>query len=431
MKALFKKIKQNRFILNVFTLISGTALSQGIMIGSSPILTRIFSPNEFGIYATYIAIITTISVISSLKYELAIMIPKEDEDANALLFISSILVMITSIVVFIIVLFFKNQLINLFPKITSIIWLIPFGILLCGLVQVFNAWVTRNEYFKNLSVSKVILSGGSVISQITLKTTRLLSNGLIVGNIIGNLSALFTLVIYSIKKRTIRIKNISRNDMLRNIKKFDNFPKYQSLSVLLNSLSQNLPILMLSFLYSPEIAGFYALTRRVLETPSRFIGQSIRQVYFQQASKIFSLGKSIKSIFKKTTLNLLFLSVIPFAVLAIISRKLFGFVFGQEWITAGIFAQILMMFTFVAFVNAPAVMSIQILGLQKFSLIYEILLTISRFLSIYISYKIFNNVLITIGFYSMIGFLFNAFLILFTAHKIGKVNYQTAWSRNE
>ena len=300
-----------------------------------------------------------------------------------------------------------------------------------GLLQVFNAWITRNEYFKNLSTSKVVLSGGSVLSQISIKITNLSANGFILGSIIGTSSALLTVGIYSIKKHTIRLKNISKSIIFKNIKKYDNFPKYQSFSVLLNSLSQNLPIILFSLFYSPEIAGFYALTRRVLETPSRFIGQSVRQVYFQKASRIFSDRKSIKSIFSKTTLHLIYISIVPFIVVTIFSRKIFGFVFGQEWIIAGIFAQILMIFTFVSFINAPAVMSMQILGLQKFSLGYEILLTLSRFFSIYLSYVIFNNIYITVGFYSLVGFVFNTFLIIFISNKVGKSNLRSTWGNDD
>ena len=428
LKRLNYKVRRNKFILNVLTLASGTALSQGIMIGSSPLVTRIFSPKEFGIFATYLAIITTISVISSFKYELAIMIPKEEDDATALLVISTLFVFLTSLFVFIAILIFKNRLISLSTKMTSIIWFIPLGVLITGLLQVFNAWITRKEYYKNLSTSKVVLSGGSVIGQISIKISELSSNGLILGSIIGNISALMTVGIFAIKKHTIRLSNISKHIIFKNIKKYDNFPKYQSFSVLLNSLSQNLPIILLSFFYSPEIAGLYALTRRVLETPSRFIGQSVRQVYFQKASRIFSDGRNIKSVFTKTTLHLIYISIIPFILLTIFSRQLFGFVFGQEWIAAGIFAQILIIFTFVAFINAPAVMSMQILGLQKYSLGYEILLTIFRFLSIYLSYLFFNNVYITVGFYSLVGFLFNTFLILFVHSKVGKVSYKSAWS---
>ena len=63
---------------------SGTAISQGILIAATPILTRIFSPENFGIFALYLSIVGTISLVSSWKYELAIVLPDKDDDAKAL-----------------------------------------------------------------------------------------------------------------------------------------------------------------------------------------------------------------------------------------------------------------------------------------------------------------------------------------------------------
>jgi len=72
---------KSEFSRNVLTLMTGTTIAQAIPIAISPILTRIYTPEDFGVFALFIAIVGFFSVIASARYEQAILIPKKDEDA--------------------------------------------------------------------------------------------------------------------------------------------------------------------------------------------------------------------------------------------------------------------------------------------------------------------------------------------------------------
>lgn len=417
-----KKSDSNKsFIFNVLTLVSGTALSQGITLAMMPVLTRIYSPEQFGIYSLYLAIVSTISVVSSWKYELAIMLPKKEEDAQALLFLSSIITIFTSTLVFIILMLFKNPILNTNNQIGTFLWLVPVGVLFTGLFQVFSAWNTRQRFYKNVSGSKVVQSSTTTISQFSLKYISNSGLGLIIGSIIGFILSLLTLLIQSFRKNSIHVKSFSKKRIAKNFTKYKNFPKYQSWSVLINSLSQHLPVILLTLFYSPAIAGFYGLTHRALNTPARLIGGSVRQVFYERASKIYSEGKNIKKIFEKATLSLVKVTLIPYILLGIFSKFIFTFLFGSEWLISGIYAQYVIFFIFTITINPPSVMSIQILGMQKFHLKYEVLLAISRFTSIYIGFYFFNNHIVSIGLFAVIGMIFNIFLIIYVYGKIKNI----------
>ncbi len=411
---------KNNFLINVITLVSGSAISQGILLTATPFLTRLYTPEEFGILALYLAIVGIISVVASWKYELAIMLPKEESDAQALLFLSVIIAFITSIFIFIIIFIFKDFIINQTANFNLFIWLVPVGVLVTGLLQVFTAWCTRKEYYNTVSSSKVVQSGTTIIGQFSLKFTNSISPGLIWGNLIGTIASLFILIVLSVKKQAIQLKNVHKKQIMNNMVKYSNFPKFQSFSVLINSLSQNLPVILLTFYYQPEIAGFYSLTYRALNTPVRLIGGSVRQVYYQKASKIYSYNQSIKAIFLKSTLSLAKVSIIPYIILVVFAPTVFTIVFGDEWLISGIYAQLLIIFIFLLTINPPAVASIQILGLQKLNLVYEIFLAICRFIAIYIGFVVFNNHFISIGLFSLMGVLFNVLLIIFIYLKINK-----------
>ena len=156
----------------------------------------------------------------------------------------------------------------------------------------------------------------------------------------------------------------------------------------------------MTLFYSPAIAGFYGLTHRALNTPARLIGGSVRQVFYERASRIYSEGKNIKIIFEKATLSLVKVTLIPYILLGIFAKYIFTFLFGSEWLISGIYAQYVILFIFTITINPPSVMSIQILGMQKFHLKYEVFLAISRFISIYIGFYFFNNHIISIGLFA-------------------------------
>lgn len=413
--------KQNNFLLNVITLVSGSAISQGILLTATPFLTRLYTPEEFGVFALYIAVVGIIAVVASWKFELAIMLPKKEADAHALLFLSVIITFITSILIFVLIFIFNDLITHYTTNFAIFMWLVPLGVLVTGLLQVFTAWSTRKEYFKPVSSARIVQSTSTSIGQICFKFTNIFSIGLIWGNLFGTLFSLLVLIFYTIKKHTIQLKLISRERIISNMKQYKDFPKYQSFSVLINSFSQHLPVILLTYFYQFEIAGFYMLTHRALNTPARLIGGSVRQVYYQRASKLFSENKSIKQLLKKTTIGLAKVSIIPYLILGILGRIIFTFIFGSEWFTSGIYAQILIIFIFILTINPPAVMTIQVLGMQKFHLKYEILLLIFRFLSIYIGYQFFNNHFISIGLFSFVGIAFNIFLIIFVFKKVQNI----------
>ena len=374
---LFENIKNNSYLRNIVTLMSGTALSQGILIAATPILSRLFTPENFGILAIYVAIVGIVSLVSSWKYELAIILPEDDQDAEALVFLSIIITIITTILTFILITLFRKHLIKMTNNVELFIWLVPIGILISGLLQIYTSWGTRKEQYKFVANTKIAQSVSTVLSQLSLGFFKTSSISLIIGNVIGIFSSLIYLLVTTSKKHFIHLNKISKRHVYKNFKDYQNFPKFQSTSVLVNSISQHLPIFLLTLFYSAEMAGFYSLTHRALTTPVRLIGNSVRQVYYQRASRMFGEKKNIKNIFINSTFGLAKITIIPFILIGIFARPLFVFVFGSEWLVSGIYAQLIILYIFALTINPPSVMTLQILGKQRLSMFYVSLLRFS------------------------------------------------------
>lgn len=416
---MINKLKKNSFLLNIITLISGSAISQGILFAATPFLTRLYTPEEFGYFSLYAAIVAVLTSVASWKYELAIMLPKEEKDAQAVLFLSILATIITSAFVFILIVIFKPLIVtHITDEVATFIWIVPLGVLFSGLYQVFISFSSRKKYFRSVSVSRISQSGGAVTVQGTSRGFDLFPQGLVWGKLAGDLLALLALLLVHIKNKTIHLKSVTKKDILLNANTYKDFPKYQSLAQFLASLSQNIPFFLLTTLYNPEIAGYYMLTSRILFVPTALIGRSTKEVFYQKASEMYAKGRSIKDLYLKTTLGLAKLGIVPFIIVGIFAQQLFTYFLGSEWLVSGIFAQLIIAWTFLGFINPPSTMTVYILGLQRFSLKYMSLLILFRILSIYLTFLIFNNEYLTIGAYAAVGFIFNLFYISYCYLKV-------------
>jgi len=143
------------------------------------------------------------------------------------------------------------------------------------------------------------------------------------------------------------------------------------------------------------------------------VGQSVGQVFFQKASRLFHSKKNFYKFVKATYLRLFKIAIVPYAIMLIVAPFIFKVLFGTEWSVAGKYTQVLIPWLFVMFLNSPLSSIVTILDKQKQMLVYDLSLLSCRFLSLYFGYKFFHNVFYSLTFYSLTGLLFNIFLIFY------------------
>ena len=194
---MLEKFQKSEFTRNVFTLTSGTAIAQAIPVVLSPVLSRLYSPEDFGILALFMSVAAVLSVIATGRYELAIMIPENKKDAYNVLAISLLISFVTGILSLILVLLLRKSAVVFFdePNIGPWFFLIPVVVLFAGIYQSFNYWSTRQKTFKLNAVSRVSQSTTNVITSLGLGIAKAGPAGLIAGYIIGQVFAGLILVV--------------------------------------------------------------------------------------------------------------------------------------------------------------------------------------------------------------------------------------------
>ena len=408
---------------SVLALVGGTTIAQALNFLFSPIQTRLFSPEVFGELAVFTSITSIIGTIICLGYDQGIPLPKEDDEGYAILKVSWLFALIISLLSMFLLFVFGNKIYyNFGASNLSYYWFyVPLLLLTQGFIQSTNYWLIRNKKFKIISYNKVIPTLFVNILSIFLGFIGFLNLGarlfaILIGNII-NVAILLFSIIDDIKKSW---EKISRRNI---IFKYKNFLLYDIWSNLINTLSWMIIPVLLNMYFDSYVAGQYSIGLKIIQLPISIIGASFGQVFFKNASEKYHNNELYS--YTKKYIKKLFLYTFPFGlILLFFGRELFVFVFGEKWINAGLYVQILSPWAVFWFVSSPISIIYIIVQKQYISLITSCLNLLFRFLAIYIAF-LFKNDLLAMLLLSISGIIVSG-LSIFLSVKYSKYIYVKA-----
>jgi O-antigen/teichoic acid export membrane protein len=406
---MLNKLKpKSEFSRNVLTLMTGTTIAQAIPIAISPILTRIYTPEDFGLFALYTSIASILGVVATGRYELAIMFPKKDENAANIVILSIIISFFISLILLIFIFIFNAQITNILGNQDISLWLyfIPITVVLTGIYQSFNYWSNRKKQYKRLSISRVIQSSTVATTNLGMGFGGFGATGLLFGTIAGQSIATIILAKMVITEDIEIFKKVKKLKYFALAKRYVKFPKYEIWSAFFNTASSHSPIILLGVFFNSTVVGFYSLSYRILNLPMSFISSSISQVFLQESAKIKKDREKLHNLTKSTFKKLFYLGLFPMVFLGVFGDIVFSFIFGEEWKVAGQYAQVLSIWLFFVFLISPLSTLLITLEKQKESFYFNISILISRVLALYLGYYIFNNAFETIVLFTFVGVVF-------------------------
>lgn len=416
-------ISKKPFVKNVIIMASGTAAAQIIIMALSPVITRLYGPEAFGLLGVFTAVIAISSPIAALTYPIAIVLPKSDYHAKKIIQLSLYTSIIIALLVTIILLFFNQTIVQIFniESISSYLYFIPLVILFSGFLQVSENWLIRKKQFKvtaKVNVLQTIILQGSIV---VIGFFYPIASILIIMTVFGQLLKAMMMILLINNSKTelksnkeINVEPISFKGIA---KKYKDFPLYRAPEVSINAISTGLPIIMLSSFFGPTAAGFYSLSRSVLSAPSTLIGKSVGDVFYPRISEAANNGENLTKLIKKATLALAIVGIVPYGIVIIFGPWLFGFVFGAEWTQAGEYSRWLALWLFFAFMNRPSVKALPVLSAQGFHLSFTIFMLVTRTIVLALGFYLFSSDLVAIVFFGITGAILNILLILFTLKK--------------
>ena len=390
---------------SVLTLIGGTTIAQALNFIFSPITTRLFSPEVFGDLSVFTSITGIIGIIICLRYELAIVLPQDDDEGFSLLKLCLIFATIISILAGIIFLFAGNAIYVSFgaPNLVQYWYYVPISLFLTGIIQACNYWLTRTRQF-------VVLSWNKVIPVIVVNVVSI-GLGLLGNRALGaRLFAIFlsnianiAVLAKAVAPEFISKKHETHSNYRQLIRQYENFLIYDIWGALLNNLSWMIVPILMNAYYGSNAAGQYSIGMRVIQIPASLIGTSISQVFLKNASER-RYSKTLYNYCIETTKKLFKYTAPIVIILFFLGKPIFHFVFGDKWDIAGLYSQILAPWAMLWFCASPMHSVFTITQRQNIYLFFSIINLATRFLSLYLG-KMLNSDIWGIAFFSISGFI--------------------------
>lgn len=347
-----KRLTNNsEFGRNVLTLITGTTLAQAITLAVSPLLTRIYSPENFGIFALFLAVTSVMSVVATGRYEQVVMLPQRDEDAVQVVALSVMVASLFSLCLFVPIALSGQQIAGLLknPKLDVWLYLIPFSVFLMGVYNTAINWLNRRKQFKTIGTNRVIQSSLIAAGQLLLSFSGGAA-GLMAG-FVGGWLAVTALAARAFDHGSYRF---SLDSIAAQARRYKDYPLYSAPGALLDCASVQVPVFMLAFGFEPAIAGYFSLATRAISAPLSIISSSVGQVYFQKVSVlIYEEPKRIRTEIFLTAKKLALISLCIFLPLFFMGSDIFGYLFGAKWHRAGEYVEIIAPALMVRFVVSP------------------------------------------------------------------------------
>lgn len=361
------------FVTGVAALAGGAGLGQGLAVLAAPILTRLYTPDDLGILAAYAALVNILVVLSALRYEQAIPLAENDDQAAHILALALGITVVTTAIIGLAAAALKDSFAAWarIPAAGDYVWLLPVGVFATGVYQTLSYWALRQGAFTVIGRTKFRQGAGMVISQMGLGLLQAGPTGLLLGHIVGQSSGIATLT--HLLESPRRLAAGLRWDTLRRMAvRYRRFPLFSSWSGVLNSIGFNLPTLLLAALYGADVAGLFMLAQRVIGTPLRLISVSVGQVFYSRAAQLNHQDpQALAPFFLKTATSLLLIGVGPIILFMAAGPPLFGLIFGPAWQDAGQIMRVLAPMLLAEFVVSPVSQIVFVLQRQDLQLVWD------------------------------------------------------------
>lgn len=387
---------KSTYVKNTALLTSGVVIAHVVPLIAYPLLSRLYSPEDFGLLSILTSITAILSIIATFHYDSAILITKSKRLAAELIISIQYLAIPFLILSGIIATLFSDQISIVFnaPQIKYWFWICPICAYCLVLFNCYNEWCVKFAFFRDLSLNKII--NGSAIPFGKIIFAFIKPFGLFIGELFGHLITGASCLIRVFRKERKYFDRPSKRHMAYLLKRYADCPKYVLPARLLNKTGLEIPIFLISAYYSVEELGYYTMASTLLVLPSKVIGKAITDTFRQKANMLIERDGNCRLFYCKVFLSLLFISVSFFSVLYIIAPECFRIILGEKWITSGYYCRILCFAMAVGLITDFGGALYYIREKMKLLLFWQILYFLTTTCSVLIGVFIFNNMVLTL-----------------------------------
>lgn len=366
-------------IRNFAKLLSANVVAQVIGLLVYPILTRIYSPEDFGLLNLFLSIGGILIILSTCEYYYAIVLPKKEKDAISVFHVGCIVLLLVTILVAISVCFADAISVLLkSPALAKYYWMMPIYVMVMGGWNLLNYWYIRNTRYTRISRYQISQSVLSAASKIGLGYGGVLKGGMIYSVVFAPLLSLLISLSVDFRKNICPLFRVSWHGIREQSRKYSNFPFYVAPRSFINMLAGQMPILLLTPFFGAKLVGFYSLALLLGYTPIGTVTRAVYQVLYQQTMEKVHQSERIGSIFRRFIIGASAVMLPLFIGISFILPELTAWLFGNEWYVSGEYVRWMLPWLFFSFISCSINYLFDVFMKQKWGLFFEILLAALR-----------------------------------------------------
>lgn len=403
------RLTADGYLRPVLTLLSGAAVAQVVAYGAKPILTRLFTPEAFGVLGVFTAAVVVLSSVSSGKYEDAIVLPERDREAAHITVLATLLAMAAALGLLLLapwrgaVAAWADV-----PAYDLWVLLLPAGLLAYRIGIIAEQWLVRTQRYRGIASSRLLLSVTTLGVQLGAGILGFAAGGLLAGVLSGWLAAAVLLTILVLTDSEQPFSRVTRQHLATVARRYRRFPQFGVPAALLNTASRHLPAFLLLGFFDPAAVGHYVLAVAAISVPIGLLAQSYAQVYVTRATQAPST-EALADATRPMLRQLALLGWFPVAALVLAGPQLFVFVFGSDWEAAGQFARFLAPWQLFVLLGSPLTRLFDVFERQREELIYSGLLLGARTAAL-LTGGILGSVLVSVASFGLASALAYALL---------------------
>jgi O-antigen/teichoic acid export membrane protein len=409
------QLHKSPFYRSVAWVAGGTAAAQAITVLSTPVVTRLYTPADYGVFAVCTAILGVIQPLATLTYAMAIPLADNGALARNLLKLCLAITLTTSLLMALVTLLFGEYIAAYFgiPLVEPYLWILPVCLFGAGCYESLSSWAVREKRFRLISATQVSQGVTSAAVKIGLGLIGVQPLGLLLGLLASNSAGSSSLFRKLLQEEPEVMKRFSWNEVAAAARRFRDFPLYRSWSRLILGFNVRLPVFLIAAAFDPVVAGLFGLANSMVDLPMTLVGNSVSKVFYSEIAR-YGKGRPDKilalslSIMKKMSA----LGILAAAALMIAGPWMFALVFGVEWSEAGVYARWLSIGIMLRFVAAPVMHCLDVLEMQRTQLVINIARTATIVAAFLLARFWGYSPVHTIGLYAIVLALFYASVIV-------------------
>lgn len=369
------KLKKSELVRNVVVLMTGTVLAQFFSIILTPIISRLYNEDDMADLGMFIRIISFVSAVATVRFELALPIPKSNNHSFLLYRLSLRIAAIIMFLCFIIGLIYIS-----FTSLASF-WFVLLSIVTSYFFVFINLgtnWSIRHKHFKSISTQRIVNSLSTNGFKLIFGLLHLGSLGLVLGTFLGYFLSSFKFIKDFLNNIKLNENKYSTKKINSLVREYRRFPLISLPHVLIDLGRDLLIAFLIVFFYGKHLFGHYVYAIMILSIPISVIGNSVGQVFFNKCTELINGKKILSELLLKTFKSLFLISILPFGILFFYGENIFEIVLGLKWKEAGKFSEIMTIWMMVNFIISPISNLPTILKKQKQNFIIGLLGTLMQ-----------------------------------------------------